>query len=334
MYEYDPNKVSMSRLRLAYDLNDHYAEIVKAKLWPYALFPLELWQNTYTLFWRGFADTVALFYSINSPEFPEHNIAEEKYFHTHLYAQDMENLFSMLASRIHVNALREGLRYILSMTYENDDAILFQDKMAFLFEKLSKIEKNTDYNFASRTTETAFKSLMEEKIFSVPPPGYFFVSQMYPDTILVDTVSAIQQINLLRIPFKTEVKGIPYTLVRSVIDSLEKEAQTTGISVSQLQTQDTAPPSTGSRKDIERINATRQACDELVKELLLERQSFENNKDSWVQGLLFDNGKTNWKTFERALAARLGAKPHIVTARAGWKEVPDILKHMGRVREQ
>ena len=87
MYEYDPNKVSMNRLRLAYALNDHEAEIVMAGLWPHALFPLELWRKTHDLFWRGFADTTTRYYSINSPEFPESNGTEEKYFHAHLYAR-------------------------------------------------------------------------------------------------------------------------------------------------------------------------------------------------------------------------------------------------------
>lgn len=223
MYEYDPNKVSMSRLRLAYKLNDHEVEIVMAKLWPHALFPLELWRKTHEMFWSGFANSVALFYSIKSPEFPEHNVAEEKYFHAHLYAQDMENLFSMLASRIHVNALREGLRYIVSMTYENTDEISFKDKMDLLFEKLSRIEENNEYRFTQRLSNEKFIALMEEKIFSFPPTRYFFVSKMYPDTILVDTVSAIRCLHFLNIPFKKEVKGITRALVKKVLAELHSE---------------------------------------------------------------------------------------------------------------
>lgn len=162
MYEYDPNKVSMSRLRLAYELNDHEAAIVMAKLWPHALFPLELWRKAHALCWSGFANSVALFYSIVIPEFPEHE--KEKYFHAYLYAQYMENLFSILASRIHVNALREGFRYILSMTYENSDEIVFKDEMDLLFEKLSSIEENNDYKFTQRLSNEKFITLMEKNI--------------------------------------------------------------------------------------------------------------------------------------------------------------------------
>ena len=97
MYDYDPDKVSVSRLRRSYELNDHEIAIVLAALWPHAVFPLELWRKTHDLFWRGFANSIAAFYSVVIPEFPDSNAPKEKYFFAHLYAQDMENLFSMLA---------------------------------------------------------------------------------------------------------------------------------------------------------------------------------------------------------------------------------------------
>ena len=334
MYEYDPNKVSMSRLRLAYELNDHYVEIVMAALWPDALFPLELWRKAHDLCWSGFANSVALCYSIKSPEFPEHNVAEEKYFHAHLYAQDMERLFSMLASRIHVNALREGFRYILSMTYEKIDEIVFKDEMSLLFEKLSAIEENNDYKFTQRLTNEKFIALMEEKIFSFPPSRYFFLSKMYPDTILVDTDSAIRRLHFLKIPFKNEVKGITQDLVDDVHKSLKKEAAATVIPTLQPQEPPKAPPSTGSKQDIERIISTRKVCEELVEELLQERQAFESDKNTWKPNLLNHvNGKTNWKTFFKIVATRLGYKPHRDAAREVWNKVPAKYIHPGRMPE-
>ena len=332
MYDYDPNKVSMSRLRRAYELNDHFAAIVMAALWPHALFPLELWRKTHDLFWRGFADGATLFYSIDSPVFPE--FAEEKYFHAHLYAQDMENLFSKLASRIHVNALREGLRYIVSMTYENIEDITFQDKMDSLFEKLSTIEKRNNYIFTQRLSKGEFASIMEEKIISVTPTWYYFISRMYQDTILVDTVAAIRHLHFLKIPFKNEVKGTPRALVESVHKELAEEAARKASATAQAPEQSTTPSSTGSRKDIPRINASRQISEEVAEELLRERQQFLSNKAAWKQRLLFDNGTTNWKTFLHIVETRLGCKPHYVATRTVWLTIPDSLKHDGRVREQ
>lgn len=334
MYDYDPNKVSMSRLRLAYALNDHYVAIVMAALWPHALFPLELWRKTHDMFWRGFADSVARFYSIVIPEFPDSDATKEKYFHAHLYAQDIENLFSMLASRIHVNALREGLRYIVSMTYENIDDTMFQDKMDGLFEQLSRIEENNDYKFPQRLPKEKFIALMEQKIFSIPPSSYFFIPKMYQDTILVDTVAAIRQLHFLNIPFKTEVKGITLALVNSVHKALAEEAASAAPPTARPYERTTLSPSTGSRKDITRINATRQVCEEIAEELLREKRQFESSKAAWKQSLLFDNGKTNWKTFIHAVKTRLGQPPHHDAARAEWDKIPKSLKHMGRMREQ
>jgi len=334
MYDYDPNKVSMSRLRLSYELNDHEAAIVMTKLWPHALFPLELWSKAHDLFWSGFANSVALYYSIKSPVFSEHNATEEKYFHAHLYAQDMERLFSMLASRIHVNALREGFRYILSMTYENTDEIVFKDEMDLLFEKLSAIEENNGYTFTQRLSNEKFIALMEEKIFTFPPSRYFFLSKMYSDTILVDTVSAIRGLYYLNIPFKKESKGIPRSLVESVISKLKEEEAAAAIPTQQPQEQPQARPSTGSRKDTERINATHQVCEQLLAELLEERQALESNRNMWKPSLLNHiNGKTNWDTFFKVAATRLGDKPHRDAAREVWKKVPAKYIHRGRMPE-
>ena len=79
---------------------------------------------------------------------------------------------------------------------------------------------------------------------------------------------------------------------------------------------------------------TRQVCEGIIKELLQGKELFETNKESWKQRLIFDNGKTNWKSFMGAVETRLGLKPHHDTAREEWGKVPDDFKHNGRMREQ
>ena len=330
MYDYDPNKVSISRLRRSYELNDYEVENVMAALWPHALFPLELWHKTHDLFWHGLANSVTLFYSIESPEFPDSNAANEKYFHAHLYAQKVKSLFSMLASRIHVDALRKGLRYIVSMTYENIEDVTFQEEMDSSFERLSMVEESNNYIFTQHLQKEEFIAIMEEKILSLSSSWYSFIAKMYQDTILVDTVAAIRHLHFLKIPFKKEVKGIPRALVESVQKGLAEE-------VAHMASVTSQPPkqrATGSRKDITRINATRKVCEELVEELLQERQALENDKNSWKPRLFnYINGKTNWDTFFKFAATRLGNKPHRDTAREVWKKVPAKYIHPGRMPE-
>jgi hypothetical protein len=95
-----------------------------------------------------------------------------------------------------------------------------------------------------------------------------------------------------------------------------------------------APVSTGSRKDVERIAVTRQACESVRKELEQEKQTFDSDRDNWMPSLLFDTGKTTKKRFLEAVEKRLGAKPHHDTAMEEWRKVPSNLKHKGRVQEQ
>jgi len=86
----------------------------------------------------------------------------------------------------------------------------------------------------------------------------------------------------------------------------------------------------GSRKDKARIGATRQACEEVRKEIEQGEHLFEvPDKDKTN---LKHNYKTNYKTFLEAVSNKLTPMaPHKTTAREEWKKVPARLKHIGRV---
>jgi hypothetical protein len=66
---------------------------------------------------------------------------------------------------------------------------------------------------------------------------------MYQDTIFVDTVAAIRQLYFLKIPFKTEVKGITFALLNSVHNSLAEEAASAATPTAQPYERTTVPPS-------------------------------------------------------------------------------------------
>ena len=82
--------------------------------------------------------------------------------------------------------------------------------------------------------------------------------------------------------------------------------------------------STGSRKDIDRINATRKICEEVIAEISHEQHGFQVNNEY----------KTNWESFAAAVQAKLGAKPHRDAAREEWKKVDNNIKHTGRKPDQ
>ena len=323
----DPQKTSMGRVRQAYDLNNNEVEKVIQALWPDAVFPVELWRETHETYWRAFADSNQAVYKIESPSLPEIDLSA-KYFHSHLCALDVQAFFRKLSLNIQASILHKGLKYILEEAYEDIDAV-FPEEREFLFNTLSRLEQVDVFDQYSPDSE-----LFEEKILSLPASGYHFISYIFSNTVLVGTVAVIRLLHSLNIPFKKEVKGITRVLVDYVINSLKEEAAATVISTSQPQEQPKAARSTGSKKDVKRIKATCNVCEELVDELLEERQTFEINKDAWKPTLLYSNGKTNWNTFFKVATTRLGDDPHCTAAREVWKKVPGNLKHNGRMPEQ
>ena len=321
----DQQKIPMGRVRQAYGLSVNEVESVIQTLWPYAVFPVELWRKTHEQYWRGFADSNQAVYRIESPALPEVDTAKP-YFHVHLCALDVMAFFRKLSLNIQAGLLQQGLQYILDELYE-DYATLFQEEREFLFKTLLRLETVDPIEQYSPSSE-----LFENKILSLPSSSYHFISHIFTDTVLVDKVAVIR---LLRnYPLRQEVKGITHALVTFVLKTFPEELPGIPFSLNQAYIQAPASPSTGSRKDHERIQATQQACEEVVRELYREKQVFDDNRAQWRQGLLFDNGKTNWKAFINAVEKCLGLKPHHDTAREAWKKVPDSLKHNGRMREQ
>lgn len=218
----DSQKISMGKIRRAYALNDHDAEVLMTALWPHGLFPWELWQKIYEKFWGGFADRNEILYHIESPAFPTNNTTEEKYFFQHIYAYDATKLFSRLAVNIHVNAIRLGLKELLEITYENSADVKVQAEIDSLLEKLTNIEKNSPYQFPAIEPD-GFVSLMEDKMFGITPTAYDFISRLFSDTILVDKVAAILYLDSINFPLAQEVKGITRSLVDSVIKAVAQE---------------------------------------------------------------------------------------------------------------
>ena len=321
----DQQNIPMGRVRQAYGLSANEVESVIQALWPHAVFPVELWRMAHEQYWRGFADSNQAVYRIESPALPEVDTAKQ-FFHVHLCALDVMAFFRKLSLNIQAGPLQQGLQDILAESYE-DNATLFQEEREFLFKTLLRLEKINIFEQYSPSSE-----LFEDKILSLPPSSYHFISHIFADTVLVDTIAVIR---LLRnYPLRQEVKGITHAFVANVLKTFPKELPGAPFSVDQAYVQVPASLSTGSRKDHERIQATRQACEEIVKELYREKQVFDDKRAQWRQGLLFDNGKTNWKAFVGAVTMRLDLKPHHDTAREAWKKVPESLKHNGRMREQ
>lgn len=91
---------------------------------------------------------------------------------------------------------------------------------------------------------------------------------------------------------------------------------------------------TGSRKDTVRIEKTRQACEEIKKELYREKHILDTDCDNWNPKLLFSAGKTKKELFLNAVKGCLGEKYHRDTAVEVWNTIPADLKLKGRGQDE
>jgi len=327
----------MSRVRRGYELAQHQANDLIQALCPHAVFPLGLWQRAYEHFWKDHARSASMRHKVECPLLPEVMLEPGEYFHTDLCAHDVMTFFSKLSLHIDPKMLKKGLEYILAETFDTFDAVYTEDRV-FLFSTLEKIEqRGPDYDIYDVEN-------IDDEVLCLPALSYHFISHIFFDTMLVDRVAAV--LHLRDFPLLHEQKGLTHAFVKSVLNPVHQETplkseevapsieQAAEVQPQEPQGQTTTLGSTGSKKDSERIKATRHACEEVAVDLHNEKQLFECNKSNWKQNLIFDNGKTNWKTFLRTVETRLGFKPHHDAAREAWKHVPDNLKHNGRMREQ
>lgn len=311
--------IPIGKLKQAYELSDNDVTALMAELLPNHVFPYVLWENAYTDFWQWSLRECTQRYQVQEPPFPETEALPERYFPTSLYSTLIKRYFIDISRIIRIAELEKGTDYIIEAAYGANDFPFKEEKTAFFYAL--RQEENSLENW-QRTSGPL-------KINSMEAAGDCYITHWFFDTIVVDKPTAIICLNGRGYKLEHEVKGITHALVASIINSLG-----TSMPPSQNQEQLTAPSSTGSKKDIERINTTRQVCEEVMKELHQEKQTFQSDKEHWRQNLIFDNGKTNWKTFIGAVEMRLGLKPHQDTAREEWKKVPDDFKHNGRMREQ
>ena len=213
----------MGRVRQAYALNDNEVENAIQALWPDAVFPLELWRKAYETYWRAFADINQAAYKVEGPALPELD-TEKKYFHTHLCALDVLAFFKKMSEIIQGKVLQEGLRYILEESYEEID-VVFPEEREFLFSTLLRLETTDPLEQYEQYSKDEFVSAYEEKILYIPHSSYHFIAQIFPDTVLVDTVAIIR--HFPNYPLRQEVKGLMQRIVDYVLNLPEPEASPT-----------------------------------------------------------------------------------------------------------
>ena len=352
------DRIPIGKLKLAFDLNGQDVETVISALWPNEVFPYALWEIIYKPRWKDAASHNTIFYRAKKiSSFPEFDPLEHKLPLVHIYRDKIEYFFRELATIIFVNDLIDGVNRIIELTYgKNSDE--FDEDIEYLISGLSYIESDVNFEihkpftWSTNITAERFYDAYKSKTSFIAPCTTNFISKMFIDTIVVDKTTAIRYLLIAGYFLQQEVKGISKAIVDRIWASIDTTAtapppqQSTAEPVFPIVIMEESsspealnaliptPPFTGSKKDNERIKATRQACKEVTDELYREKQTFDNDKNNWKPYLLVATGKSKKSDFIKAVQTRLDSRFHQVTIEKAWREVPKNFKHKGRAPEQ
>jgi len=208
-------KISLGRLREAYNLTADEADEVVQTLWPRAVFPIALWSKAHETCWKDFAVAHCSRYRSKLPLLPQPPASDKK-INTFIFSLDIITFFRRISFIIPVHPLMVGLNSIIESSYDNGDSV-FQEDRRILFSSLQKLEDIGDSNIFSPDSP-----YFEDSSIGVAASYYHFISKLYPDTILVERNAAIKY--LYDYPLRREIKGITRNIVESVLANLEHAA--------------------------------------------------------------------------------------------------------------
>lgn len=211
----------MARVKEAFRLTENDAETLVSALWPQNVFPWELWDRAYDKFWRGVAASNAEMFKLNNPSYPEMTgIWADA--HVNAWREKMYAFFSELAFALPANSMQKGLDYIFEETY-GDSSNIFSAEREALFANLLEAEKGFDwYRFYPIDTEK-LDEMLNDKAFRIPRNSYYFISQIFPDTMVMDKLAAVRHLLICECPFDHEVKGLTRHFVERVKAALASE---------------------------------------------------------------------------------------------------------------
>lgn len=214
----EPQKISLYRVKQAYDLNELEAQALLNALSPHGVFPCAVWREAYSLFWEEPAAECAVQCGTENPPFPEYVPASTAIFPVDNYATLMTDFFFEMAQRVPVKELEKSFDYILEASYDNK-SYLSDVEREYIFYSLIQAEKRiVDYRRTKRVKDISIQ-------LSAPN----ILLRIYPDTIAVNTEAAIRYLSVHKnFPFGREVKGITRRLVEAVIKAAETSEVVTG----------------------------------------------------------------------------------------------------------
>lgn len=199
----DPQKITLARIKTAYELTVQEAESLLNALFPGAIFPYETWRRAYKKWGLDSVLEAGPARQLGSPPYFPANICPTRVYAIQLVASLID------PARLHrVSALEEGFEQVIEATYE-EGAFPFHEEKENLF-RLMHQEFQT-YHQQNKDSEAVWR------IFHHFPVEYNFIHEMFPDTIVVDKAAAIRHLDTCGFPLRHEAKGITRALAKSIL---------------------------------------------------------------------------------------------------------------------
>jgi len=220
----DTERIPIGKLKSAFRLNEQDIQTLLSALLPDGVFPTDLWQKAYSSFWRGKILDYMTLYKLDAPsfpiklaclEFPKIDIPPDSYSYIEKCREMMWVLFVEVSSFLLPDKVKIGIDYILDESYEISNIVCEQERKK-LFEKLAIEDNNFAVRFRSCINAEQFIETIDDKIRSVPYEYFSFLSKIFPDTIVVDKVTAILHLFKCGYPLLQEVKGISKAYVERI----------------------------------------------------------------------------------------------------------------------
>jgi hypothetical protein len=232
----NPERIPIGKLKQAYELSALEIDELLAALWPNGVFPYELWEKAYTSYWKDAGLHNAVFHLAGAvPALPDIDQKLSEIYETtpfYPYRTLLVKFFEELSRKLFVSDLKKGFYYITEEAIDgNTDE--FKDKIEYIFSRLSMAEDDCDlrifppYHWATNMTGERFQELMNTKILSVPSSCYFFLADMFTDTIIVDKAAAIRHLFECGYSLRQEVKGISHAIVERITATPAAQEQAT-----------------------------------------------------------------------------------------------------------
>lgn len=203
----DPQRISLGKIRCAYNLNQFETEDLVKELWGKGVFPWDIWERAYKAYWLAVALTCRDHFKLPYTPYPEQPPAKSMWDTPNRWKNLMCGFFGELCYALPFNDIRDGIEYIVAETYEIPEQNFVDERSSF-YAYLEEAEDDFNWDITFPINSDKLETMLNDKAFSPSQKTWFFIGKMFPDTMMIDKAAARCYLEYCEIPLCHEVKGL------------------------------------------------------------------------------------------------------------------------------